>query len=828
MLRGVGIEVFLDVTSLRAGVDWPDTLEAAVDEADQVRLGWSRYAAQSNWVRREYQRALRKEGDALRIDILDDTPLPSELARIQTERAELSSHAIDNVLRSPTRSLPDEFLPTRLLRPEYVVAPFFGRETELAETMAWCREDPPFSATLFTSRGGSGKTRFAIELCRRLIDEGWDARFLDSERFRRALLAEARAPEALLDGRQDRVVVVDYAETRTTELRTLLRAGLDKNTGSKARLVFLARSRGDWWDQLLAASPDLAEAAGGRIIRRELDPVARTESDRGRILDQALEAFAAAMSRPRLARVSHDLADDRYREVLSLQVSALLTVFGEQLPAPETALGLVLDHEATYWQLREENPSYRRAFELSVGIVLLRGGAPAELDKIVDAVSGNRYVDALPRADQERLARRLIELYGHGDRVEPLQPDLLGECFVERELGRSMTLSTAWLVGASNQEIKNGLTVLDRAARDYPKAFEAITRSLKTDIHRLLFLAMAVATETGDPIGRILATALEADPRPDLAHAAEGQIPVQTTALREFAVAATRQALEHEALSSTTDDDRVSEASRLLNNLGTRLSELGRREEALEATRESADIRRKLAEARPDAFLPYLAGSLNNLGTRLSELGRREEALEATRESADIRRKLAEARPDAFLPDLAGSLNNLGNRLSELGRREEALEATRESVEHYRKLAEARPDAFLPDLARSLDNLGNRLSELGRREEALEATRESADIRRKLAGARPDAFLPDLAGSLNNLGNRLSELGRREEVLEATRESVTVLVPFTKQYLQRFGPMLVRIGHNYLSLCEELDREPDPELSQHVADTVGALSGDDQ
>ena len=163
-----------------------------------------------------------------------------------------------------------------------------------------------------------------------------------------------------------------------------------------------------------------------------------------------------------------------------------------------------------------------------------------------------------------------------------------------------------------------------------------------------------------------------------------------------------------------------------------------------------------------------------------------------------------------------------------MGRREEALEATRESVEHYRKLAEARPDAFLPDLARSLDNLGNRLSELGRREEALEATRESADIRRKLAGARPDAFLPDLAGSLNNLGNRLSELGRREEVLEATRESVTVLVPFTKQYLQRFGPMLVRIGHNYLSLCEELDREPDPELSQHVADTVGALSGDDQ
>ena len=36
---------------------------------------------------------------------------------------------------------------------------------------------------------------------------------------------------------------------------------------------------------------------------------------------------------------------------------------------------------------------------------------------------------------------------------------------------------------------------------------------------------------------------------------------------------------------------------------------------------------------------------------------------------------LAAARPDAFLPDLAGSLSNLGGRLSELGRREAALAA---------------------------------------------------------------------------------------------------------------------------------------------------------
>ncbi len=41
------------------------------------------------------------------------------------------------------------------------------------------------------------------------------------------------------------------------------------------------------------------------------------------------------------------------------------------------------------------------------------------------------------------------------------------------------------------------------------------------------------------------------------------------------------------------------------------------------------------------------------LGIRLSDLGRREEALAATQEAVDIYRQLAAARPDAFLPDLA-------------------------------------------------------------------------------------------------------------------------------------------------------------------------------
>ena len=44
---------------------------------------------------------------------------------------------------------------------------------------------------------------------------------------------------------------------------------------------------------------------------------------------------------------------------------------------------------------------------------------------------------------------------------------------------------------------------------------------------------------------------------------------------------------------------------------------------------------RSLAEADPDANLPNLALSLTNLSSRLSELGRREEALAPAQEAVE-------------------------------------------------------------------------------------------------------------------------------------------------------------------------------------------------
>ena len=124
---------------------------------------------------------------------------------------------------------------------------------------------------------------------------------------------------------------------------------------------------------------------------------------------------------------------------------------------------------------------------------------------------------------------------------------------------------------------------------------------------------------------------------------------------------------------------------------------------AAELTDRIVRLLRESSAAGTGEFLLELrslyAGWLNNLGNRLSDLGRREDALAAAHEATDLYRRLAAERPDAFRPDLAMSLNNLGNGLSDLGRREDALAAAHEAVDIRRRLAAERPDAFRPDLA---------------------------------------------------------------------------------------------------------------------------------
>jgi tetratricopeptide (TPR) repeat protein len=106
------------------------------------------------------------------------------------------------------------------------------------------------------------------------------------------------------------------------------------------------------------------------------------------------------------------------------------------------------------------------------------------------------------------------------------------------------------------------------------------------------------------------------------------------------------------------------------------------------------------------------AGSLYNLGNMQSVLGQREAALASTQEAVDLGRKLAQARPKAFLPYLAMSLNKLSLWQSALGQREAALTSAQEALDAIWPFFLRLPATFERDTGEYLDNLLQHLKAL--------------------------------------------------------------------------------------------------------------------
>lgn len=139
--------------------------------------------------------------------------------------------------------LPRSGSPARLLDPESGVVEFIGRVAELRSLLAWFNDNSAISLRLITGPGGIGKTRLALQLARHLEESGWRCELV-GDRQEARILADIRAVDS-----GPVLLVVDYAETRIG-LEELLRAvAADKGT---IRVLLLARSAGQWWEQLAA------------------------------------------------------------------------------------------------------------------------------------------------------------------------------------------------------------------------------------------------------------------------------------------------------------------------------------------------------------------------------------------------------------------------------------------------------------------------------------------------------------------------------------------------------------------------------------------------
>lgn len=90
-MSAVGVDVFVDVTKLRAGADWEKQLFSEIDRSDRFFLFWSSNAAKSAYVEKEWRYALARHG----LDFID--PLPLEDPRSAAPPPELAAKHFNDV-----------------------------------------------------------------------------------------------------------------------------------------------------------------------------------------------------------------------------------------------------------------------------------------------------------------------------------------------------------------------------------------------------------------------------------------------------------------------------------------------------------------------------------------------------------------------------------------------------------------------------------------------------------------------------------------------------------------------------------------------------------
>ena len=434
--------------------------------------------------------------------------------------------------------------------------------------------------------------------------------------------------EAVADAREMRqpcVLVVDYAETRG-ELAGLLDDVAADEDGPELRVVLLARSGGEWWQQLLASAEEVTAALLEASAPVRLGPV-HAAGGMQEVFDHAVTAFARKVG---VDRPDAGLAlSDPDPVVLVVHAAALLAVADyaagarprDQAASGQQVLEALLRHEARYWARSASG----RGLDLDVSVLRLAVAAGCLIGADSQSAAGALLacVPDLDSAERRgRVARWLHDLYptAHEDDAQerewlgPLRPDRLAEQLITGELANRPELIAALFTGLGEARGARALTVLARAALTQDRAIGLLRSALAADLDHLAIPALSVAVETNPVTGELLSQVIGGQPvsRETLMRVAEA------SPYPSFALAGPAAVVLQRLADDSADD---SERAGWLVDLSNRLAGLGRREGALAAIDQAVTIGRQLAEARPDAFLPALARSLNNQSNGLAGLG---------------------------------------------------------------------------------------------------------------------------------------------------------------------------------------------------------------
>ncbi|NUO97064.1 MAG: tetratricopeptide repeat protein [Nonomuraea sp.] len=756
--------------------------------------------------------------------------------------------------------------PSRMLHARFAVAPFTGRQDELAALHAWCADGPQRAARWLHAPGGQGKTRLAQQLAAELSGQGW--KVVSAVEGPGTVLPPPGSQDLTPDDAAGLLLLVDYADRwPLTTLTWLFSNALLHRPDVRARVLLLARGTDPW--------PPLRGALASEQIdvsTQSLGPLdepsgpAAGQGERGAMFRVARAAFAQryAITAP---ADEPDLADDDFGLVLAVHMAALVAVdaaaSGRRAPPDLAGLTLyLLDREHLGWVLLYE----RRG----AGRITL---PPAVMNRVVFAATlsgaqpqeqGASLVDALGigQPTPTVLADHSV-CYPPPDGVdgtvlEPLYPDRLAEDFAALTVpghaadypAQEWAADTAGTVLRHGSGPARGVSTLIAAAGRWPHLGPAC-------LYPLLAADPALGVAAGG--AALMALAELPDIRTALLEEVVAAVPHPTPANLVMGQAAVNVRLFASRVAAAPDRH---ERAWLYAGHGNDLRELGRTQEALRAARRGVELFRELAADDPDTYEKHVGRTLTNVASLLQRTGEVDEAVAHQQRVVDLFTRLARDDRPRYEPYRATALANVSVYLESAGRWEEAYRANQEAARAYRGAAVHDPgqrkglaialsnaaaltfrspaeDVALREavelsrelvhegmlvedtaLVASLERLRDHLSARGRHADAIAPAREVAELNQRLAEADPHRHTSAWTTALMSLHGILLDADRPQEAVEVGVEAVTWLrrladrAPAT--YLSSLGDAVMR--QNSALRAAGLPPEPPVDVPRRVLD----------
>jgi glycosyltransferase involved in cell wall biosynthesis/tetratricopeptide (TPR) repeat protein len=683
---------------------------------------------------------------------------------------------------------------SQLLRAEERVVPFDAAHSPFLERqLNWATgtDTPRLSVRLLTGRGGTGKTRLALELCRQLQGQGWETGLLPSR------TGAMEAATTLAASGRPCLVMVDYAETRQQQVLDLLKHLQEKpSLTSPVRLLLLARAGGDWWAQFpsqcaVCEALLLGTATSGPY---DVPPLHQAVAARLPAYRTALQHFANRLQLP-MPQAQPDLSAERFAHPLHLQMTALLALHGEAPGTSEALTRALLAHEKRYWAQAASDlgPEERRAAATLMVLSTLCGGFAVRCD-----AEPTWQQMGLNRPWLGQLWAVLQPLYPGVQGLDGLRPDLLGEALVAQALlglDQSACLDAVLGTGSAAQR-RHALTVLARVLRTRDDVASLMHGALQRHFAKCALEVCDVGLATPSPLTDLAIAAFEALPMSLRGQAAEKMKPK----LQGNVLPLTRLAVSVNRFEKDRAEARWKKKSNLINRFdlvsrfhALSISQLmnGQEAEALAASQKALDLCLSTSSGVIDLNeRGWIARVRGHHATLLSTFGRYDEAISMSEKALFLRRQLRASDPECFEPDLATSLNNHANNLAGGGRHDEAFLLSQEALALKRELNERLPERFELGLATSLSNHAFRLADRGQHKEALLLSQDALDMMRKLAARLPERFEPDYASSLSNHASHLADRGWHEEALQLSQEALDLRRKLAERLPERFEPSL--------------------------------------